>query len=403
MNTPPLFVRIFFSTLFFFPFISIAQSDQQTIEHLQQQIDELNQQLQQLTVEQPSQDDSNSGLQWGGAMRFQYATGNYNQAKNKRNGDLDFDIFRINVRGNIQDIILDVEWRWFEYMSSVQRAWVGYDIDERQQVQFGLTRLPFGNQGYNSHNYFFSSNYYLGLEDNHKMGGQYIFQGERINIQAALFKNDSIGGGAESYHYHLSGLGQLDADGNIQEDAQLINTAALRVAQTFSPRSDWDIEVGASGVYGQIDNTQGDRYGHYSAMALHSTIDYKRVNIQLQASRYHYNHDQQADEVVVSAYAYHDVIARKAHSYTANIAYHLPVALGPIQGLDFYNDFSLITKKSGGYKDTIMNVTGVGVSAGALYTYFDYVIARNQPFVGSSMVSNTGTQHRFNVNVGFYF
>jgi hypothetical protein len=51
-----------------------------------------------------------------------------------------------------------------------------------------------------------------------------------------------------------------------------------------------------------------------------------------------------------------------------------------------------------------MNVTGVAVTSGGLYTYIDYVMARNQPFVGGSMGSNgSGTKHRFNINFGYYF
>ena len=71
--------------------------------------------------------------------------------------------------------------------------------------------------------------------------------------------------------------------------------------------------------------------------------------------------------------------------------------------LTFYNDYSLVTNKSADLEDTTMNVLGVAVSAGGMYTYIDYVTAKNQPFIGGTMVGNGGTERRFNINVGYYF
>jgi len=108
--------------------------------------------------------------------------------------------------------------------------------------------------------------------------------------------------------------------------------------------------------------------------------------------------------IVVGAYNYFDTIPTKATLYSANIAYSLPVKWGPVTNLTFYNDFSLMTDKRFYSEDTLMNVLGVAVSAGGLYTYFDLVTARNQPFVGGSMSGNaTDTNTRFNINIGYYF
>lgn len=63
----------------------------------------------------------------------------------------------------------------------------------------------------------------------------------------------------------------------------------------------------------------------------------------------------------------------------------------------------MITNKSADLDDTWMNVLGVAVSAGGLYTYFDFVTAENQPFIGGTMGDNGDTENRFNINVGYYF
>ena len=104
------------------------------------------------------------------------------------------------------------------------------------------------------------------------------------------------------------------------------------------------------------------------------------------------------------AYAFYDSIAAEAKSITANLAYSLPVQWGPVTGLQFYNNYGLVYDKSDGTADTMMNVAGFSVAAGGLFTYFDLVHARNQPFVGGSAAGNSDdTERRFNINIGYYF
>lgn len=363
---------------------------------------------QQLASAAASEDE---GITFGGAMRFQYSYEDYSVENTERIGDLDFDIFRLDMHGEVGGIVLDAQWRWFQYMSAMQHAWIAYNFNDTSQLQLGLTRIPFGNQAYNSHNYFFSSNYYIGLEDTHAMGAEYIYAGDKWNVQLAYFKNDGMGGidgyvsdRTHSYSYNVLGVRE-PGEGNFEDPrhpAAAVNSLAARVARTLTPGEAWSIEFGASVLGGNLRDPVS-KIGEYVAWALHMDADYKRWNFQAQASRYDYNTDSGATRLAVGAYAFYDSIAASADSYTFNVAYHLPVNWGPITGLDFYNDYSLITNKSGGLEDTFMNVLGVAASAGDLYTYFDYVTARNQPFVGGSMAGDGPVEHRFNINFGFYF
>ena len=55
-------------------------------------------------------------------------------------------------------------------------------------------------------------------------------------------------------------------------------------------------------------------------------------------------------------------------------------------------------------RSTLMNVTGFSIAAGSLFTYVDYVHARNQPFVGGSMAGDSAEEEqRFIINIGYYF
>lgn len=80
--------------------------------------------------------------------------------------------------------------------------------------------------------------------------------------------------------------------------------------------------------------------------------------------------------MIVGAYGFYDSIAAQAKSLSANIAYTLPVSLGPISQLQFYNDYGMIYDKSDNSRDTIMNTTGVAVSAGNFFSYIDFVNAK---------------------------
>lgn len=349
-------------------------------------------------------------IKLGGAVRFQYSNEGYNKANRRRGGDGDFDIFRLDLNGSIGDVELSAQYRWFQYMSAVQHAWVGYKFSDTSEGRLGLVKLPFGVQPFDSHNYFFSSNYYLGLEDSYFMGAKYLFAGDPWNVQLAFFKNDGMGGvdgyvsnRSDSYTYNV--VGYRDATEGVFDDPAhpigTTNTAAARVAYTFRPDSDTSIELGASALHGGLDDTTHS-VGHYGAYAVHVNANRGPWNLQLQAARYDYSvHD--AGRLAVGAYHFYDSIAAKANSYTGNIAYKWPVSWGPISALRFYNDYSTVGHKSGGLPHTWMNVTGVSVAAGGLFTYFDFVTARNQPFIGGSMAGNGEVEHRFNINFGYYF
>ena len=82
----------------------------------------------------------------------------------------------------------------------------------------------------------------------------------------------------------------------------------------------------------------------------------------------------------------------------------MAVDFGPVTDLQFYNNFGLVYDKSDDSEDTMMNVLGMSVAAGGLFTYFDLVHAKNQPFIGGSAAGDTDeTEQRFNINIGYYF
>lgn len=351
------------------------------------------------------------GITLGGAVRTNYSHTSYSDGNKNRGGDFDFDIFRINLNGTVGDIFLNAEIRFFDYMTAVKYAYVGYDFTPNWQVQAGITQVPFGNWPYNSHNYFFSTNYYIGLEDDHDLG--ILFKRKLTDnwqLDLGFFKNDELGGvdgyvGSRADRYSYDVVGYRSADGIYDSPAQPIgeyNTFSGRFAYHFQHTDDFKTEVGISALVGGLHNGT-KRVGDYHAWALHLNSHFQRWNLQLQHGEYDYDISN-VDRMAVGSYGFYDSMAAKAKTSTFNLAYSLPVEWGPVTGLQFYNNYGLVYDKSDNTRDTMMNVTGVSVAAGGLFTYFDLVHAKNQPFVGGSASGDSNeTERRFNINIGYYF
>jgi len=348
------------------------------------------------------------GIKLGGAVRFQYVYEDYNDDNSARGGDLDFDVFRLDLNGEVGGVILSAQYRWFQYMNVIHHAWAGYDFNEQWQGQMGITRVPFGNLGYNSHNYFFSSNYYVGLEDDYDAGIKFIRKDEKHDLRIAFFFTDEMGGidgyvddRSDRYSYDIVGVRANDEgiwDEPASEAAEH-NTLSVRYAYQLS-----NIELGFSWLSGDIRDASSS-IGDRTAFAIHGDVQFDRWNIKLQYTDYDYNFDSYSPSIAVGAYSFYDSIPSEAKLYTVNVAYLKPVEFGPITSLNFYNNYNLMTDKSGSYNnDTIMNVLGVAIASGGLYTYVDLVSAQNQPFVGGTMAGDSDDwQTRFNINFGYYF
>ncbi|WP_372592312.1 carbohydrate porin, partial [Guyparkeria sp.] len=356
-----------------------------------------------------AQEESDDGIDVGGAVRFNYTVNDDDQANKDRGGDLAFDTFRINFDGDIGDVILSAEWRWYEYMSVIHHAWVGYEFTDDLTARAGIFQVPFGVLPYNSHNFYFSSLYYVGLEDNYDFGIGTTYTPGDWRFDLALLKNDERGGSSlESYSANVVGYNYPDTDAIAADEGaqntQAVNTLAARAEYDYAVTDNLTLKPGASLKYGQLDGSTGDGDGDYYAAAAHLVADYDRWNVQLQYTDWEYDlDDPTADFINYGYYAGLYTGPLSANAVTANVAYTMPVEWGPISSLSFYNDYSLIFDKNNDFEDTYMNVTGMAVSAGGLYAYFDIINGENQPFVANGMTSDGDDNTIFNINVGYYF
>ncbi|MDK2598208.1 carbohydrate porin [Pseudoalteromonas obscura] len=382
---------------------------------LKQQLAQLEQKIQQLennqAAEKEAKDSSESGIKVGGAIRVNYSTNSYDEDTKNRGGDLDFDVFRFNVSGEIADIGVNAEIRFFDYMSVVKYAYLDYDITPQWQTQLGLTQVPFGNDPYNSHSFFMSPNYYLGLEDDYDMG---LVMRRKVTdnwqLDLGFFKNDELGG-IDGYVEDRKDRYSIDIVGIRADDEGTYDAPASKLAEqnTFVARYAYHLEhptgstaIGVSALSGGLHDGNYSA-GDYQAWAVHLNSNLGNWNLQLQHGQYDYQIDA-TQRIAIAANATYDTMPTEATSSSVNIAYNLSVNYGPITHLQLYNDFGTIYNKSDASNNSWMNVTGVAVTAGPIFSYVDLVHAKNQPFVGGTLSGQSDdVERRFNINIGYYF
>ncbi|WP_185843624.1 carbohydrate porin [Pseudoalteromonas luteoviolacea] len=391
-----------------------ALSTTDELSALKQQLAQLQQKIEQIELqhaEEAEKQKPEPGITVGGAIRVNYSTNSYDEDTKNRGGDFDFDVFRFNFSGEVADIGLNAEIRFFDYMSVVKYAYLDYDITSNWQAQLGLTQVPFGNDPYNSHSFFMSPNYFVGLEDDYDMG--IVMKRQVANnwqLDLGFFKNDELGG-VDGYVEDRKDRYSIDIVGIRDESEGIYDApkAELGEQNTFVARYHYHLEhfagstaLGVSALTGGLHDGQYSR-GDYQAWAVHVNSNIGNWNLQFQHGQYDYQLTD-VDRIAVAANATYDTMPTEATMSSANIAYNWSINYGPVTHLQIYNDFGTIYNKSDDSVNTWMNVTGVAVTAGPIFSYIDLVHAKNQPFVGGTIAGQSdNVERRFNINIGYYF
>jgi len=385
---------------------------------------------------QAQSDEEEPSLHVGGAVRFNLLLNSYESDINAQDGQFTLDTWRINaVYDNPNGIGLNFEYRFYPTFGThfIKQGWLQYDFSESVQGQLGITQVPFGNLQYNSHNWWFSLPYYVGLEDDHDMGLKltkstenwqwdfaYFFQAEP---EGPVGGNGSFGtGGSGRYSYDVIPNGNT----SLTERNQFNVRGAYQLGNS---------EVGASVQYGQLYNSVQDDFSGQYALALHADLNSGNFNIKPQFLYYSMDAINDAGNdvstVAMGAYGIPYQVSTEAWIGTLGIAYSHDVDWGPITNLNFYNDFSYMQNTIGegetlladgttltldeNFQSTIMNITGFLLSAGPVFTYFDIAQGVNQPWLTDNFGVGVGPGHedlgigdsdyniRFNINIGFYF
>lgn len=358
----------------------------------------------------PSTAQESPEVDIGGALRFNYNLSSWKPEQKKRGGDFGYDMFRINAVAAYKGVYVNAEYRLYSEAfggGMLKQGWFGYRFNKTDEIQLGLTQVPFGIQQYNSHNWFFNLSYYVGLEDDHDMGIKYLHIGKQFEYHLAFFKNAeemSFGDNTPVSYSRYS----YDIAGNNKEVNQLNGKLLYKWGDTLIS------SMGISVQYGGLYNINTGNTGDHHALAVHYEAIYKLWNIKAEAITVGHNPKNEEgvsrDIVTMAAYGAPYDVAAHFNLYTLGLSRNLPVNWGPVTNLQFYNDFGYMQKNKASFEDSFMNVTGVLVTAGNLYTYIDYAAGYNHSWLGGNFIDDfaagnreANREARFNINFGYYF
>lgn len=343
-------------------------------------------------------------IDMGGALRYNIVHRDFVDASDGKRGESGFDLFRVNVDGELNNILISAEYRHYAFMQTIRYGWLGYQFSDDSQIQVGINQVPFGLLPYASHNAWFGVPYYVGLADDYDMGIKYRREDGPWSTQLAFYKNEELNDATNPDRYSID----LLRSGEQQNEE--VNQFNARIAYTVGAGSGCETEVGASAKVSELYNSASDRRGDQWAGSLHVDSRCGRWNLQLQGVRYQYNPANPpgvSDDVVrVGAFGGTYDIASSADVAVANIAYNFESPVRFIDQLTCYNDYSRLYKDIDGSIDSQINTLGCAIGSGPIFTYIDYIFAKNMAFFGDVSMGAGGEDKwrgRFNVNIGYYW
>lgn len=344
-----------------------------------------------------------AGVEFGGAVRLNYRWRDFDSQLKDRYGELDFELFRVNMDGRVGDVGLSAEYRWYPDFDAVHHGYFSYAPEGLGEFQLGVTQVPFGLLPYASHSYWFGATYYMGFEDDYDGGLKWVYANGPWDAQLAFYKNPEY---TDDSRYGRYSFDVATGGEQFNEESNQINA---RLAYEFRHREDWSTTLGASLQVGQLYNQATRKDGDRYAFAAHANGRYGPWNLQLQFIDYEFapeNPPGVADDFVqIAGFDVPFLMAADGRVYTLNLARDIDFHWGPVDGLTCYNDYSHVAVDGPGRRDSIQNVTGCLVVAGGLYTYVDWIAGKNMWFAGGPGIGLDDDQwrSRLNINLGFYF
>jgi hypothetical protein len=356
----------------------------------------------------------------GGALRYTYSLSSWKDKQIDRGGDVGFDVFLLNAKAKHKNISLDAEYRFYSKANGGQTLKYGfasYQFDVHNKIELGVTQVPFGITTYNSSGWFYSINYYVGLEEDYDMGIKYSFTNKNWNLDFAFFKNaEQFNFGDNSdlddsrYSYDIS---SIKKDDKLIYRNKEINQLNLK-SEYKTDNKNLKNSFGISGQYGLLYNLDTEKYGNQYAFAIHYKMNFRRIMLLAQATHYNYSaknpENQNNNQIAITAYGAPSYIASRANTYTLGLSYNLPLNHSILSEITFYNDFGFMDKIHSNFKDSYVNSSGVLLSTGAIFIYVDYSLAKNHSCIGNSYEDAFSIGDKTNkwesaltVNIGYYF
>lgn len=368
----------------------------------------------------------------GGAIRANYAIGDYPNTENsgasrawENGGNFDLDTFRINLdylQGPWQS---KVEYRWYNGYNMLHTGWLGYNFEDKSQVQAGVNRVPFGPGPYGvSQSWFFDQHYYLGLSDDMDFGVKYHRPIGNWAWDVAYYYSDEgdyTGSSRDSARYSYD---IVNESGNGYEERNQFNLRGIYTVPDLAIATD----LGFSLQYGELKSRGPQDDGDRTAGSVHMINKWRNFTLATQATWYKFDIDGSflpplrdptvqglapaGSLVQFGAYDFPSTAAAEAWLPAVSLSYHLATPqLHWVEYVIPYIEYSAVIKEEDSFNDSELFIVGAAWARGGWYIYTDLAMSNGNEFVGGD--TNFGDRlganqddrwlTRFNINFGYYF
>jgi hypothetical protein len=348
-------------------------------------------------------------LTFGGAVWVNYAYQDWISPDQGRKRGLRFDNVRLSFDGTHGDhLLFSAQYRIYGYTRAVHHAWFGYKFNEKNQLELGITQVPFGILPFATHSFWFGLGYNVGMEDDYDAGVKWHHKNDAWDLHLAFFYNEEYGDATSLDRYSVD-LVRVDDQQN-QEIAQ----GNLRVAYTFGKDTKNSTEVGISGEFGGVDNLETSSTGYHWQAALHYSGWYADWNPEFQISRYEYHpkNPEGVDDrlVLMGNLTSTRLIAAKGTLINANLRHFWNVNWGPFSRFRAYYNYSGVIKDEKSFKNSQLHNPGCVLEAGPFWIWIDFLMGKNAWYLNDSP-ENSGLgpggtdkwEYRFNISFEWYF
>jgi hypothetical protein len=380
-------------------------------------------------------------LSIGGAMRANYYFGDYTDPApgspsrpsraEEDKGTIALDIFRINLDYAQGPWVGKLEYRFYPGYAAnnsdgyhfLHTGWVGYNFEDKSQVQVGVNRVPFGPGPYGvSQSWFFDQHYYVGLSDDMDLGVKYTKPMGPLTVDMAYYFSDEgnyYGSTEDSTRYSYD---VVDETGTGYEERNQVNLRAIYALDALD-----GTDVGLSLQYGQLKSNGPQDDGDDFAVSVHAVPKLGNWTLGLQLTYYTYNVDAAqpvgTDKLVqFGAYDFPTLVAAEAWIPAVSLSYKIETP--QVDWLDYvlpYVEYSALVKSESSFNDSGLFVAGAAWASGGWYIYSEAAFSNGNDFVGNEagygapstlpyFTSNrlganpsNDWEYRFNINFGYYF
>ncbi|ADX02578.1 hypothetical protein C7G54_07830 [Acinetobacter baumannii] len=365
-------------------------------------------------------DDGTDSLKLGGVVRLNQRYEDW-EGPNRGFGKLYFDIFRVDLKGKFDDAYINASYLFQDQQkTSIEKAYVGYNLDANNSIEAGLVYKPFTIYPYPQNGWTYHIPFFLGYGNNIAPGLNWNYHDKDWDVKLGYYPQmleTNLRYSPESATYDDLQENAFPSQKAYQnEKRHQFNTRIVRKLETDFGKQ----EFGVSGAIAQLHNKVTDKDGKYYAVGLHTENNYKRFN--LQSSVIHYQYDAKNPDGVNSdmtlmgnnGFTPAYFIASEGTIASLNLAYTLPVTnMGKLKAIKFYNDYSYLDKKRDDWSDSQMNTTGMMFIASPFMVWADYTWGKNSNIIGGATNSTGYTSatspnsdkwlYRINFNIGFTF